>query len=180
MSRIGKEPIALPSDVKFEVSGDRKVTVSGSGGTLEWQLPAQVSVKVEDSAVLVERDSDERQARALHGLSRSLLNNMVVGVSQGFEKELEINGVGYRAQAKGPGKLELQLGFSHPVQIEAPEGISFEVPSPTSIKVKGADKQAVGQVAASIRALRKPEPYKGKGIRYLGEHIIRKAGKAAK
>lgn len=180
MSRIGKEPIALPSGVKFEVSGDRKVTVSGSGGTLEWQLPAQVSVKVEDSAVLVERDSDERQARALHGLSRSLLNNMVVGVSQGFEKELEINGVGYRAQAKGPSKLELQLGFSHPVQIEAPDGISFEVPSPTSIKVKGADKQAVGQVAASIRALRKPEPYKGKGIRYLGEHIIRKAGKAAK
>lgn len=180
MSRIGKEPIALPSGVKFEVSGDRKVTVSGSGGTLEWQLPAQVSVKVADSAVLVERDSDERQAKALHGLSRSLLNNMVVGVSQGFEKELEINGVGYRAQAKGPGKLELQLGFSHPVHIEAPEGISFEVPSPTSIKVKGADKQAVGQVAASIRALRKPEPYKGKGIRYLGEHIIRKAGKAAK
>jgi len=180
MSRIGKEPIALPAGVKFEVSAERKVTVSGSNGTLEWELPAQVSVKVQDTTVLVERHNDERQARALHGLSRSLLNNMVVGVSQGFVKELEIIGVGYRAQAQGSNKLELQLGFSHPVVVEAPEGISFDVSSPTNIKVRGADKQAVGQMAASIRALRKPEPYKGKGIRYAGEHIIRKAGKAAK
>ncbi len=180
MSRIGKEPITLPSGVKFEVSHDRKVIVSGANGTLEWDLPAPVSVKVEEGVVLVERDSDERQSRSLHGLSRSLLNNMVVGVSQGFVKELEIVGVGYRAQAQGSNKLELQLGFSHPVQVEAPEGISFEVSSPTNIKVKGADKQAVGQIAASIRDLRKPEPYKGKGIRYAGEHIARKAGKAAK
>jgi len=180
MSRVGKEPIALPSGVKFEVSAERKVTVSGSNGTLEWELPAPVSVKVEDGSVLVERRNDERQAKALHGLSRSLLNNMVVGVSQGFVKELEIVGVGYRAQAQGSNKLELQLGFSHSVVVEAPEGISFDVSSPTNIKVRGADKQAVGQMAASIRALRKPEPYKGKGIRYAGEHIIRKAGKAAK
>ena len=180
MSRIGKNPIALPSGVKLEVSPDGKVTVSGSNGTLEWDLPPAISVKLEDDVVQVEREDDESQSRALHGLSRSLLYNMVVGVSEGFSKDLEIIGVGYRAQAKGSNKLELQLGFSHPVEVEAPEGISFDVPTPTNITVKGADKQVVGQVAASIRALRKPEPYKGKGIRYAGEHIIRKAGKAAK
>lgn len=180
MSRIGKEPIKMPSGVKLEVSDDRLVTVSGPKGTLAWDLPASVSVREEGDEVLVERINDERQSKALHGLSRSLLNNMVVGVSEGFVKELEIVGVGYRAQAQGDRKLELQLGFSHPVHIDAPEGVAFEVPSPVSIRVHGADKQAVGQVAASIRALRKPEPYKGKGIRYAGERVIRKAGKAAK
>lgn len=170
----------MPSGVKLEVSDQRLVTVSGPKGTLTWELPEAVSVKEEGEEVRVERINDERKSKALHGLSRSLLNNMVVGVSEGFVRELEIVGVGYRAQAKGERKLELQLGFSHPVQIDAPDGVTFEVPSPVSIRVHGVDKQAVGQVAASIRSLRKPEPYKGKGIRYAGERVMRKAGKAAK
>jgi large subunit ribosomal protein L6 len=130
--------------------------------------------------LLVERPDDERRNRALHGLTRSLVNNMVVGVSEGFSKELQIVGVGYRAAAKGDSALELQLGFSHPVNVQAPDGITFDVPEPTRIIVSGSDKQVVGQVAADIRSYRKPEPYKGKGVRYLGEHVARKAGKAAK
>ena len=126
------------------------------------------------------RANDERQAKALHGLTRSLINNMVIGVSEGFRKDLEIIGVGYRANAKGPGKLELALGFSHPVTVEAPDGVTFDVPEPTKIGVVGIDKQVVGQVAAEIRAYRKPEPYKGKGVRYAGERVMRKAGKAGK
>jgi large subunit ribosomal protein L6 len=137
-------------------------------------------VRQEDSALLVERPDDQRQNRALHGLTRSLVANMVTGVTAGFSKDLEIVGVGYRAIARGPSSLELALGFSHPVTVEAPEGVIFEVPTPTRIVVKGIDKEKVGQVAADIRKLRKPEPYKGKGIRYAGERVIRKAGKAAK
>ena len=133
-----------------------------------------------NGGLLVERPDDERQNRALHGLTRSLVNNMVLGVTEGFSKELQIVGVGYRAAAKGTNALELQLGFSHPVNVEAPDGISFDVPEPTRIIVSGTDKQVVGQVAANIRSYRKPEPYKGKGVRYLGEHVARKAGKAAK
>ena len=157
MSRIGKAPIPVPSGVEVSISG------------------RQVAVKV-----LVERPDDERVNRAMHGLTRSLVNNMMVGVSEGFRKELQIVGVGYRCIAKGTDALELQLGFSHPVLVEAPDGISFEVPEPTRIIVSGPDKQVVGQVAADIRSHRKPEPYKGKGVRYLGEHVARKAGKAAK
>ena len=143
-------------------------------------LPGAVTVRQDGDTLLVERPDDERQSKAMHGLVRSLVNNMVVGVSQEFSKELEIIGVGYRAAAAGPNKLDLALGFSHPVSFEAPEGITFEVPSPTRIVVSGIDKEIVGQVAANIRKIRKPEPYKGKGIRYAGERVIRKAGKAAK
>ena len=154
--------------------------VKGPQGQLERELPGEITVRQEDGTLLVERPDDERQNRALHGLVRSLVNNMVVGVTAGFTKELEIVGVGYRATAQGPNKLELALGFSHPVTVDAPAGISFEVPSPTRIAVKGIDKELVGQVAADIRKIRKPEPYKGKGVRYAGEYVQRKAGKAAK
>ena len=143
-------------------------------------LPGAITIRQEDSSLLVERPDDQRQNRALHGLSRSLVANMVTGVTAGFSKELEIVGVGYRAVAKGPSSLELALGFSHPVTVQAPDGVVFEVPTPTRIVVKGIDKEKVGQVAADVRKLRKPEPYKGKGIRYAGERVIRKAGKAAK
>ena len=156
------------------------VTVKGPQGTLSRSVPEPITIKQEDGTLLVERPNDERQNRALHGLVRSLVNNMVIGVSAGFTKELEIVGVGYRAAAAGPNKLDLALGFSHPVSVEAPEGVTFEVPAPTRIIVKGIDKELVGQVAANIRKLRKPEPYKGKGVRYLGEYVQRKAGKAAK
>ena len=156
------------------------VTVAGPQGTLSRPLPSPITVRQEDSQLLVERPDDERQHRALHGLSRSLVFNMVTGVTAGYTKELEIVGVGYRATAHGPGSLELALGFSHPVVVEAPDGITFEVPVPTRIVVKGIDKEKVGQVAADIRKLRKPEPYKGKGVRYAGERVVRKAGKAAK
>jgi large subunit ribosomal protein L6 len=169
----------VPSGVEVDVSG-RRVVVKGPQGTLERDLPGEITVRQEDSTLIVERPNDERQNRALHGLVRSLVNNMVLGVSNGFTKELEIVGVGYRAAAQGPNKLELALGFSHPVNIEAPAGITFEVPVPTRVVVKGIDKEAVGQMAANIRKIRKPEPYKGKGVRYLGEHVARKAGKAAK
>ena len=178
MSRVGYSPIEIPSDVDVTVDGST-VTVSGPKGTLERVLPHPITIRHEADQLLVERPDDERESRSLHGLSRSLVQNMVVGVHEGYRKELEIVGVGYRATAKGPASLELALGFSHPVDIEAPEGITFEVPQPTRIDVCGADKQVVGQVAADIRALRKPEPYKGKGVRYLGEHVPRKAGKAA-
>jgi large subunit ribosomal protein L6 len=156
------------------------VHVKGPQGTLERQLPAGITITQEGEELLVSRPDDERRHRALHGLSRSLVANMVSGVTDGYSKELEIVGVGYRANAKGPGSLELALGFSHPVFVEAPEGITFEVPLPTRIIVKGIDKEKVGQVAADIRKLRKPEPYKGKGVRYAGERVLRKAGKAAK
>lgn len=179
MSRIGKTPITIPSGVEISVSGST-VAVKGPKGTLNHELPEQISVSQEDGTLTLDRANDDRESKALHGLTRSLINNMVEGVSEGFKKELEIVGVGYRCQAKGKDALEFQLGFSHPVNVKAPEGIEFEVPQQTQIIVSGIDKQVVGQVAAEIRALKKPEPYKGKGIRYAGEHIIRKAGKAAK
>jgi large subunit ribosomal protein L6 len=159
---------------------ERKVTVKGPNGTLSRPVPGEITIRQEDSTLVVERPNDERQNRALHGLTRSLVANMVTGVTAGFTKELEIVGVGYRATARGPQSIELALGFSHPVVVDAPEGISFEVPVPTRIAVRGIDKELVGQVAANIRKIRKPEPYKGKGVRYAGEVVLRKAGKAAK
>jgi large subunit ribosomal protein L6 len=179
MSRIGKAPITVPSGVEV-VIGDGRVSVKGPQGTLERVLPGEITLRQEDSILTVERPNDERQNRALHGLTRSLVNNMVLGVTNGFSKDLEIVGVGYRAVARGPAQIELALGFSHPVVVNAPDGITFEVPVPTRISVKGIDKEKVGQVAANIRKMRKPEPYKGKGVRYAGEHVQRKAGKAAK
>ncbi len=179
MSRIGKAPITVPSGVEVQIQG-RQVAVKGPKGELDIEVPVDITVRQDSDEILVERSDDERRNRALHGLTRSLINNMVLGVSEGFSKELEIVGVGYRAAAKGSNALELQLGFSHPVNVEAPAGITFDVPEPTRIIVSGIDKQVVGQVAADIRSYRKPEPYKGKGVRYLGEHVARKAGKAAK
>jgi large subunit ribosomal protein L6 len=179
MSRIGKQPIAVPSGVDVTIS-DRRVTVKGPKGTLEHDVPETISVAQEGDELMVTRPDDERENRSLHGLTRTLVANMVTGVSQGFTRDLEIVGVGYRAVAQGPTKLELQLGFSHPVVIDAPDGITFEVPAPTRITVQGFDKQLVGQVAADIRKIRKPEPYKGKGIRYSDERVLRKAGKSAK
>jgi large subunit ribosomal protein L6 len=179
MSRIGKAPITVPSGVDVTIEG-ASVTVKGPKGTLSRELPGAISVRKDDSALVVERPNDERQNRALHGLSRTLVSNMVVGVTDGFTKELEIIGVGYRAEALAPTQLRLALGFSHPVLMDAPEGITFEVPTQTRVIVKGIDKELVGQVAANIRAVRKPEPYKGKGVRYLGEKVLRKAGKTGK
>lgn len=178
MSRIGKMPVAIPSGVQVDVSGSR-VTVKGSKGQLTRQFTEKVNIEVTDETVVVSRLDDTRESRALHGLSRALLANMVHGVSHGFSRELEIQGVGYRAASKGSG-VELQVGYSHSVQVEAPEGITLEVPEPTKIVVSGIDKEQVGQVAADIRKIRPPEPYKGKGIRYVGEHVRRKAGKAGK
>jgi large subunit ribosomal protein L6 len=179
MSRVGRSPIPVPGGVTVTLD-DAVVTVVGPQGSLTRTLPGAITIRQEDSSLLVERPDDQRQNRALHGLSRSLVANMVTGVTAGFSKELEIVGVGYRAVAKGPSALELALGFSHPVTVQAPEGVVFEVPTPTRIVVRGIDKEKVGQVAADVRKLRKPEPYKGKGIRYAGERVIRKAGKAAK
>ncbi len=179
MSRIGRTPIEVPSGVEVTLR-DRNVAVSGPQGRLERDLPGEITVRREDSVLVVERPDDERGNRALHGLTRSLIANMVTGVTAGFTKELEIVGVGFRATLKNPQQLELALGYSHPVVVDAPEGISFEVPSPLRIVVKGIDKETVGQVAADIRRVRKPEPYKGKGVRYAGEVVQRKAGKAAK
>ena len=179
MSRIGRAPIPVPNGVEVTVS-DGRVAVKGPQGTLERVLPGQITVRRDGDVLLVERPDDERQNRALHGLTRSLVANMVTGVSAGFSKELEIVGVGYRATAQGPSKIEFALGFSHPVPVEAPAGVTFEVPVPTRVIVKGIDKELVGQVAANIRKIRKPEPYKGKGVRYAGEVVLRKAGKAAK
>jgi len=179
MSRIGKQPIAIPSGVEVTLDGSH-VTVKGPRGTLEHDAPADITIAREGDEIVVTRPDDEREHRSLHGLTRSLVANMVVGVSEGFTKELEIVGVGYRAAAAGPRRIDLQLGFSHPVAVDAPEGVEFEVPSPTRITVKGYDKQLVGQVAADIRKIRKPEPYKGKGIRYVDERVLRKAGKSAK
>jgi len=179
MSRIGQQPILIPSGVEVTIDGTR-VVVKGPKGTLEHDAPSSMTITKEGDELTVTRPDDEREHRSLHGLTRSLVNNMVVGVSEGFSKELEIVGVGYRVQAQGSSKLELQIGFSHSVPVEAPEGIEFEVPVPTRIVVRGADKQLVGQVAADIRKVRKPEPYKGKGIRYTDERVLRKAGKSAK
>jgi large subunit ribosomal protein L6 len=179
MSRIGKMPVPVPSGVEVTIDGDT-VTVTGPKGALSHTLAGGVTIeKSDDGSLAVARPNDERDARALHGLSRTLVANMVVGVTQGFEKKLEIVGVGYRVQAKGA-NLEFALGFSHPVVVEAPEGITFTVESPTKFTVAGIDKQQVGQTAANIRKLRKPEPYKGKGIRYADERVRRKAGKAGK
>ena len=179
MSRVGKSPIPLPSGVDVTIAG-RHVTVKGPKGTLERDIPGAITVRQEGDELLVERPDDERENRAMHGLVRSLVNNMVVGVHTEFTKELEIIGVGYRAAAQGDRKLDLALGFSHPVSVDAPDGISFETPTPNRIIVRGVDKEAVGQVAANIRKIRKPEPYKGKGVRYLGEYVPKKAGKTGK
>jgi large subunit ribosomal protein L6 len=178
MSRIGKQPITVPSGVDVTIDGSH-VAVKGPRGSLERDLHPDMLVRLEDGTVLVERPSDERLHRALHGLTRTLVANMVEGVTNGYEKRLEIVGVGYRAALKDS-DLELALGFSHPVEVAAPSGIEFEVPAPNRITVRGIDKQLVGQVAANIRKIRKPEPYKGKGVRYEGEYVRKKAGKAAK
>ena len=179
MSRIGKKPIPVPSGVEVSISG-KHIRVKGPKGQLEWDAPEDITVAQEDGSLVVTRPSDERQHRSLHGLTRTLVANMVTGVSEGFTRELEIVGVGYRAAAPAPNRLEMALGFSHPVNVDAPDGITFATPVPTRIQVSGIDKQLVGQVAANIRKIRKPEPYKGKGIRYAGEIVRRKAGKAAK
>ncbi len=179
MSRIGKAPIAVPGGVNVSIT-DGVVMVKGPKGTLSRALAGEISVREAEGHLYVERPNDERMNRALHGLTRTLVSNMVTGVTAGFTKELEIVGVGYRAEAQGPSALKLALGFSHPVVVNAPEGITFTVPAPTKIIVQGIDKEAVGQVAANIRSLRKPEPYKGKGVKYAGERILRKAGKTGK
>lgn len=177
MSRIGRTPIPLPEGVSVDISG-QKVTVAGPKGELRHTVVEPIRVSESDGTLVVTRPTDRGPHRALHGLSRTLVANMVHGVSTGFERRLEIQGVGYRAQLRGA-SLELAVGFSHPVTIEPPEGIQFEVPAPTQVVVRGIDKQAVGQVAAQIRAVRPPEPYKGKGIRYVGEIVRRKVGKRA-
>jgi large subunit ribosomal protein L6 len=179
MSRIGKAPIDVPGGVDVSIA-DGTVTVKGPNGTLSRDVPSEIVVRQDGTTLLVERPNDERQNRALHGLTRTLVANMVHGVTTGFTKELEIVGVGYRAEAQGQDKIRLALGFSHPVIVEAPAGVTFEVPQPTRVIVKGIDKEKVGQVAANIRSIRKPEPYKGKGVRYAGERVLRKAGKAGK
>ncbi|MDP8970725.1 MAG: 50S ribosomal protein L6 [Actinomycetota bacterium] len=178
MSRIGKEPVPIPEGVDVTFDGPTLV-VSGPRGTLRQDLHPDIDVTIADGRIVVTRRDDEREHRSLHGLFRSLIANMVTGVTEGYQRRLEIVGVGYRAAARGSNGLTLQVGFSHTVDVDAPEGIAFEVPAPTRITVTGADKQLVGQVAADIRAIRKPEPYKGKGIRYEGEQVRRKSGKAA-
>ena len=180
MSRIGRAPIPVPSGVDITFAPANTLTVKGPKGTLTRTLPEPITVRQEEAELLVERPNDERKSKALHGLSRTLISNMIIGVSQGYEKKLEIVGVGYRVALKGPTELEFALGFSHPVVVKAPEGITFAVEKPTAFSVIGIDKQAVGEVAANIRKIRKPEPYKGKGVRYAGEHVRRKVGKAGK
>ena len=179
MSRIGNAPVAVPSGVDITIA-DGNVTVKGPKGSLSRSIPGDIEIRQEDGALTFVRPNDERKNKALHGLTRSLVNNMVIGVTDGYKKQLEIVGVGYRAEAQGANGLRLNLGFSHPVTVTAPEGISFEVPVPTQVVVSGIDKEVVGQVAANIRSIRKPEPYKGKGVRYAGERVLRKAGKAGK
>ncbi len=180
MSRIGRLPIPVPSGVDVVID-EATVTVKGPKGTLSHTVASPIVVeKSEDGVLSINRPNDERESRSLHGLTRTLINNMVVGVTEGYEKKLEIVGVGYRVLPKGPTQLEFQLGYSHPIVFDAPEGITFTVEGPTKLGVVGIDKQLVGEVAAKIRKLRKPEPYKGKGVRYAGEHIRRKVGKAGK
>jgi large subunit ribosomal protein L6 len=176
MSRIGKMPIAIPSGVKISLDG-AEVKVQGPKGSLCQTMPDQIAVVVEAEQIVLTRPNEDKSVRALHGLVRSLINNMVIGVTVGFSKDLEINGVGYRAEVKGK-TLTMALGYSHPVVYELPEGIEVEVEKQTKLTVKGIDKQLVGSAAAKIRSYRKPEPYKGKGIKYADEHIVRKAGKA--
>jgi large subunit ribosomal protein L6 len=177
MSRIGRKPVEIPDGVTIDVKPGH-VNVKGPKGELDQEVSAEMKVEMADGTLTVERPTDRGDHRALHGLTRSLIANMVVGVTEGYEKRLEIQGVGYRAQLRGQG-LELSLGYSHPVSVEAPEGIEFEVPQPTEIVVRGIDKQQVGQIAADIRKRRPPEPYKGKGVRYAGEQVARKVGKRA-
>ena len=179
MSRVAKKPISLPKGVECKVANDA-VTVKGPKGTLTHTVVTPITVSKDDGVLTVTRPDDERESRARHGLTRTLVNNMVVGVTEGYEKRLEIVGVGYRVLSKGPTELEFQLGYSHSITFKAPEGITFTVDGPTRLGVQGIDKQLVGEVAANIRKLRKPEPYKGKGVRYAGEHIRRKVGKAGK
>ena len=178
MSRIGKLPVAIPSAVTVDVA-DRHVTVKGPKGTLELDVPEPITLEVDDSEIRVLRPNDERTSKQLHGLTRSLVNNMVTGVTDGFAKNLELSGTGYRVLLKGT-NLEFSLGYSHPIVVEAPAGIQFSVNGPTKFTVSGIDKQLVGETAAKIRKLRKPDPYKAKGVRYEGEVIRRKAGKAGK
>ncbi len=178
MSRIGRKPIAVPAGVEVKVNG-AEVTVKGPKGTLTQNFSERMTIKVEGSEILVTRPSDEKEDRALHGLTRTLVSNMVIGVTEGFKKELEVNGVGYRVQKQGK-NLVMNLGFSHQVIMPEVDGITIDVPNPNSIVVSGADKQVVGQIAAEIREKRPPEPYKGKGIKYVGEYIRRKEGKAGK
>lgn len=178
MSRIGKKPVQIPAGVEVAVNG-KHIAIKGSKGELTYDMHDEINAAVEDGHIVVTRDNDEREARAMHGLTRALVQNMVIGVSEGYSKGLELSGVGYRVQLKGK-ELEFSLGFSHPVHYAQPEGITFEVPDNTHVVVKGISKQKVGQVAAEIRNLKKPEPYKGKGIHYQGEVIRRKLGKAAK
>ncbi|CAM2781643.1 MULTISPECIES: 50S ribosomal protein L6 [Dermacoccus] len=179
MSRIGRLPVPVPSGVEVTIDG-QDVTVKGPKGTLDLTVPAPITVaKGEDGSVEVTRPNDERDSRSRHGLTRSLINNMVVGVTDGYTKKLEIHGTGYRVTAKGS-DLEFALGYSHPILVKAPEGITFAVENPTRFSVSGIDKQLVGEISANIRKLRKPDPYKAKGVRYEGEHIRRKVGKAGK
>ena len=180
MSRIGKLPIQIPANVKVDIAADGTVTVKGPKGTLSEQVKGGIQVREENGNLLLTRPSDAKNHKALHGLYRALVHNMVVGVTDGFSKTLEMVGTGYRAQAEGGKKLTINIGFSHPVVLEAPENITFETPAPTKIVVKGINKQQVGNLAADIRAIRKPEPYLGKGIKYENEHIRRKEGKAGK
>ena len=181
MSRIGKKPVEIPANVTVTVAEGNAVTVKGPKGELSRSFSENMAISQgEDGAIVVERPNDERENRSLHGLTRTLINNMVVGVTEGYVKTLELVGVGYRAAVKSGGTREMTLGYSHPVIVEPIEGITFECPDTTTVNVSGIDKQLVGQAAADIRALRKPEPYKGKGIRYRGEHVRRKEGKAAK
>jgi large subunit ribosomal protein L6 len=179
MSRIGRQPIEIPSGVDVTVGDDALVTVKGPRGTLSQRLHPEMRIVRDEGVLRIERPSDESVHRSLHGLTRTLLANMVEGVTKGYEKRLAIVGVGYRAAMKGS-DIEVQVGYSHPVMVQAPAGIEFETPTATSIVVRGNDKQQVGEVAANIRKIRKPEPYKGKGIRYENEHVRKKAGKAAK
>lgn len=176
MSRIGNLPIEIPSGVEVKITPDNVVEVKGKLGTLSEEISQDMSLKIEDNILTVERLSEEKRIKSLHGLYRTLIYNMIVGVSEGYKKELEIIGTGYRA-AKNGKTLSLTLGFSHPLDLEDPEGIEVEVPEPTKIIVSGIDKQKVGQYAAQIRSYREPEPYKGKGVRYKGEHVVRKEGK---
>ena len=178
MSRIGKAPITVPAGVDVTVAGGR-ITVKGPKGELDREIPGNITISQEGDTLTCARPNEENKTKAMHGLTRSLVNNMVIGVTEGFSKELQIVGVGYRAEAQGK-DIRLNLGFSHTVDVKAPEGITFDIPAQTQVIVKGIDKEVVGQVAANIRSIRKPEPYKGKGVRYLGERVVRKAGKAGK